>query len=894
VSAADTGSPPPGLPPRYEPKGVENRLYGEWMAAGAFRPDPAAPKGPFCIVIPPPNITGSLHMGHALDNSLQDILIRFKRMQGFSALWVPGTDHASIATHVVVERELKKEGLTRHDLGREKFLARVWEWRKQYGDRIVEQLKQMGCSCDWERERFTMDEMLSRAVREHFVRLYKEKIIFRGERIVNWCPRCLTALSDLEVLHHETDGHLWHIRYPLKGGGEAVVATTRPETMLGDVAVAVNPADERHKGIVGKTALLPLVGREIPVIADEYVDMAFGTGTLKITPAHDANDFAVGTRHKLEPINIFEPDAKLNSNGGPYAGLDRYKARERVLEDLEKQGLLVKTDPRRSPLMHCQRCNTVLEPIVSKQWWLKAGELAGPAIEAVRLGETNPSDPKAIRLVPDSAYAIFNEWMRNIRDWCISRQLWWGHRIPAWYCKACGETVVETKDPEKCPKCGGTLEQDPDVLDTWFSSALWPFSVFGWPEDTKDLRTYYPTSVLLPGWDIIFFWVARMMMAGLKLTGKKPFGTVIFHSLVTDPSGKKMSKSKGNVVDPMDLFDKYGTDAIRFTLTGQETLKQSFRMSEDKAEHGRNFMNKVWNAARFALGELEGFDPAKGQPPTLSVADRWMLVRIQQMTGELTLALENYQFSLYTEKIESFFWHEFCDVYLELAKPALKNPNRRNAAQWTLWTSLETLMRLMHPVIPYITEEIWRQLPRRPGTGKLLMLEPWPQAPADIQTGFDYTIMLSILGASSTIRALKHEQGIPLEEHPVVFLQPLNTSMKHDLGRILETGYIDTLGGAKVAPMTGQAPPSEPRVSAVIEDYTVYLLLPKPSDPEAEKKRLSKEHDELEVLLRKSRATLANADFTAKAPPALVEETKRKAADFEARIARLAERLKQL
>jgi valyl-tRNA synthetase len=894
VSAAETGSPPPGLPPRYEPKGVENRLYGEWMAAGAFRPDPSAPKGPFCIVIPPPNITGSLHMGHALDNSLQDILVRFKRMQGFSALWVPGTDHASIATHVVVERELKKEGKTRHDLGREKFVEKVWEWKRQYGTRIVEQLKQMGCSCDWERERFTMDDLLSRAVREHFVRLYREGIIFRGERIVNWCPRCLTALSDLEVLHHETDGHLWHIRYPLKGGGEAVVATTRPETMLGDVAVAVNPGDERHKSIVGKTAVLPLVGREIPVIADDYVDMAFGTGTLKITPAHDANDFAVGNRHGLKPVNIFEPDAKLNSNGGPYAGLDRYKARERVLEDLEKQGLLVKTEPRRSPLMHCQRCNTVLEPIVSKQWWLKAGELAGPAIEAVRLGETNPSDPKAIRLVPDSAYAIFNEWMRNIRDWCISRQLWWGHRIPAWYCKACGKTVVEMKDPEKCPKCGGALEQDPDVLDTWFSSALWPFSVFGWPEDTKDLRTYYPTSVLLPGWDIIFFWVARMMMAGLKLVGEKPFGTVIFHSLVTDPGGKKMSKSKGNVVDPMDLFEKYGTDAIRFTLTGQETLKQSFRMSEDKAEHGRNFMNKVWNAARFALGEMEGFTPSSEPPKGLSVADRWMNVRIQQMTGEITSSIEEFQFGYYAEKLESFFWHEFCDIYLELAKPALKDPARRNAAQWTLWNSLEILMRLMHPVVPYITEEIWRKLPRRPGAGKFLMLEPWPATPGNIDTGGDYALMHTLVEASSTIRALKHEQGIPMEQRPAVVIQPSNAPNAHWLERILETGYMNLLSGASIRPITTQEQPPKPNVSMVIGLGAIYLHMAGASDPEAEKKRLSKERDELEVLLRKSRATLANADFTATAPPALVEETKRKAADYTARIARLTERLGQL
>ena len=884
------------LAPRYAPSLVEQRLYKCWLDAKAFRADPASPKEPFVIVIPPPNVTGSLHMGHALDNTLQDVLIRWKRMQGFEACWIPGTDHASIAVTVMLERELKKEGLSRHDLGREKFLERAWAWKEKYGSRIVEQLKLMGCSCDWERERFTMDDGLSKAVVEHFVRLYEEGLIFRGIRIVNWCPRCLTALSDLEAIHQDQEGFLWHIRYPLKGGGEAVVATTRPETMLGDTAVAVHPDDDRYRSIVGHTAILPLLGREIPVIADAYVDREFGTGTLKITPAHDPNDFEIGDRHKLPIINIFNPDATLNDQAGPYAGLSREKARDRVVADLEAKGLLVKVEPRKSPIAHCQRCNTRLEPLASKQWWLKATALRDPAVEAVRLGETNPADPRAIRLVPDNAPAIFNEWMRNLKEWCISRQLWWGHRIPAWYCRDCGETIVARSAPAKCPKCGGAVDQDPDSLDTWFSSALWPFSTLGWPDDAEMKRLgyarFYPTSVLVTAPDILFFWVARMIMAGLYFTKQVPFRTVVLHSLVTDPEGKKMSKTKGNVVDPLDLFTQFGTDATRFTLTSQETLHQSFRMSPEKVEHGRNFMNKIWNAGRFALGELDGFVPSPEPPANRSLADRWILARMEEVVEQATRALDRYSFSEYALLLENFFWHELCDTYLELAKPALKDPARRAAAQWTLAAVFDRVLRVMHPAVPYITEEIWQRLPKIPGHRDLLMLESWP-APATARDDAAKAMDLA-LGVVSAIRTLRHENEVPPGETIPVSARPESTANPAELKQALDAGYVETLCKAKVDLLNSQASPPSPHVTIHIPGYSIFLRLPKPADPAAEKSRLEKERAALTGLLGKRKATLANPDFVAKAPPELVAETRAAIADFEARLGRLAERLAQL
>ena len=876
--------PAPELAPRYEPSQVEGRIYAMWEAADAFRAPTDSPKEPYTIVIPPPNITGSLHLGHALDNTLQDILIRWKRMQGYNACWVPGTDHASIGTHVVIERELKKEGLTRFDLGREKFLERVWKWKELCGDNIIKQLKLMGCSCDWSRQRFTMDEGLSRAVREHFVRLYEDGLIYRGNRIVNWCVRCRTALSDLESKHADHKGSLWHIRYPLKEGGEIVIATTRPETMLGDTAVAVNPKDDRWKSAVGRTVILPLLGREIPVIADDYVDMSFGTGALKITPAHDANDFEIGAKHRLASINILNPDGTLSAQAGPYAGMNREKARAAVVAALEEKGLLVKVEPHVSPLSHCDRCNTVLEPLASIQWWLKTSSLADAAIKAVKSGE--------IRLVPDNAPVIFFEWMNNIRDWCLSRQLWWGHRIPAWYC-ACGEIVVSRTDPDKCPKCGGKLDQDPDVLDTWFSAALWPFSTLGWPDETPDLKRFYPTSVLITGWDIIFFWVARMMMAGLKLTGKPPFRTVVMHSLVTDPEGKKMSKSKGNIVDPLELFDRYGTDAVRFTLTSLESLKQSFRLSDEKVERGRNFMNKVWNAARFALAELKDYKPTDKPPAGRTPADVWITARAAETAAEATKALEEFAFDRYAGSLERFFWTEFCDVYIELAKPALKDPGRREAALWTLRHVLDTSMRLLHPVVPFISEEIWQMIPRMPADGKLLIKDAWPD-PQSIPSSESIAIVSDSIRLSQAARTLKAETGIATNQRFTFAIRPDGESSTGILKGTPAMDYMETLAFVQPILLNPSDPAPTPHVSMVIPGYTAYLQLPNPADPAAEKARLAKERDELAGLRDRRTKELANEAYVAKAPAELVEETRNKVADYSARIIRLEERLKQL
>ncbi len=880
------------LPPRYEPKRGEGPTYARWLAANAFHAPVDSPKEPFCIVIPPPNVTGSLHLGHALDNTLQDILIRFARMRGKNACWVPGTDHAGIGTQVVVERELKKEGKTRHDLGREEFVKRIWQWKEKSGNRIVEQLKLMGCSCDWERQRFTMDEGLSRAVLEHFMRLYEDGLLYRGERIVNWCPRCRTALSDLEVKRKERAGQLWHIRYSLKGGGEIVLATTRPETLLGDTAVAVNPDDERYRALVGKTAVLPLVGREIPVIADPYVDRAFGTGIVKITPGHDPNDFEIGLRHKLPVVSVMNLDATINEAGGVYSGLDRYKARQKIEQDLEAQGLLLKREPHRSAVGHCDRCDTELEPLVSLQWFVKTKPLAQEAIKAVKSG--------AIKLAPESAHAIFFEWMNNIKDWCVSRQLWWGHRIPAWYCRACKETIVARQAPKACPKCNGPVEQDPDVLDTWFSSALWPFSTLGWPDKTPELAKFYPTSVLITGWDILFLWVARMIMAGLKLTknperqrveDRIPFQQVVIHSLVTDPEGKKMSKSKGNVVDPLELFDRFGTDAVRFTLTSLESLRQSFRLSEQKVEYSRNFMNKIWNAARFVLPELEGFSPSSRPPAEPAEADRWILRQLNTLIKNCELALESFQFNYYADLLLRFFWHDFCDIYIELAKPALKDKVRRPAAQWTLHRVLDNALRLMHPVVPFITEEIWSRLPD--SDDKLLMLAAWPGQDLEFKAGGTAGAIVDLtMPIIEAIRTLKHEQGMRTDERARIFIKA-DASLAPQWKRIVETGYLETLARAEVETLRDERPPGK-SVSIVIPHFTVYLALEKPTDPAAEHIRLSKEKETIEALLVKVRQSLENKDYLAKAPPERVDESRAKAKEYETRINRLAERIAQL
>jgi len=709
---------------KYIPEEIEGRIYSFWTDKGLFKADENSVKPPFSVVIPPPNVTGSLHMGHALNNTLQDILCRYKRARGFNVLWVPGCDHAGIATQNVVERELKKEGKKRHDLGREKFVERVWEWKEKYGTTIMMQLRKLGSSLDWSRERFTMDEGLSEAVKEVFVRLYNEKLIYRGDYIINWCPRCHTALSDIEVEHKDLDGNFYHIKYPYKDKpGFIQVATTRPETLLGDTAVAVNPDDPRYKDIPeGTLVLLPETGRAIPIIKDEYVDKEFGTGAVKITPAHDPNDFLVGLKHKLEMIKVMDESAKMNENAGDkYKGMDRFEARKKIMEELEAQGLVVKTEPHKHAVGHCYRCNTVIEPYISTQWFVKIKPLAEPAIKAVENGE--------IQFTPDMWKKVYFEWMNNIKDWCISRQLWWGHRIPAWYCE-CGEIIVSKETPAECPKCGSIrLKQDEDVLDTWFSSALWPFSTLGWPKDTKDLKAFYPTSVLVTSWDILFFWVARMIMTGIKFMEKPPFAHVVINSLVCDSEGKKMSKSKGNVVDPLDIISKYSADSLRFTMATLETATRHIAFSEDRLKGYSNFMNKIWNAAKFVKQNLEGYKSVDLDKANLKLPEKWILSRLNAVTDRVTDGLEEFKFSESTLALYDFFWHDFCDWYLEIAKIDLyrEGSEYKNTVQTVLAKVLKDSLVLLHPYIPFITEEIYQNMAFA-GAKDTIMKESWPFA----------------------------------------------------------------------------------------------------------------------------------------------------------------------
>ena len=694
------------LPKNYNPADFEDRLYKKWEESGYFKPSGKKGATPFSVVIPPPNVTGQLHMGHALDDTLQDILVRYKRMAGFDTLWVPGTDHAGIATQIKVEENLRvNEGLTRYDLGREKFLERVWDWKNQYGNRIISQLKKLGTSCDWSRERFTMDEGCSRAVREVFVNLYEKGLIYRGHRIINWCPHCLTALSDAEVEYKDMEGSFWHIKYPIKGEDSYVeVATTRPETMFGDTAVAVNPADEATKHLIGKTLILPIVGREIPVIADDYVEIGFGTGCVKITPAHDPNDFLVGQRHNLEQIKVMNDDATMNAHAGKYEGMDRYECRKALVKDLEAEGYLIKTVPHHHNVGVCYRCGTVVEPLTSDQWFVKMKPLAAPAIEAVENGTIN--------FVPDRFSKNYFNWMNNILDWCISRQLWWGHRIPAFYCDTCGEMFVSKEDMTVCPKCGKELRQDPDVLDTWFSSALWPFSTLGWPDKTEDLEKYYPTSVLVTGYDIITFWVSRMIFSGIEHMGKEPFSTVFIHGLVRDALGRKMSKSLGNGIDPLEIIDKYGADALRFALATGNSPGNDMRFSDEKIEAARNFANKIWNAARFVLMNLdtEDFDLTLPADEELALEDKWVLSQFNALVGEVRANLDGFELGIALSKLYDFIWDIFCDWYIELAKIRLANKGTKecNTAQRVLVYVLGGAMKLLHPFLPFITEEIWQ------------------------------------------------------------------------------------------------------------------------------------------------------------------------------------------
>ena len=858
------------LPKAYEFKEVERNCYAYWEQQGYFHADAGSRKPPFSIVIPPPNVTGQLHMGHALNNALQDVLCRFKRLKGFEVLWMPGTDHAGIATQNVVERQLGQDGLSRHELGREAFLARVWEWKEKYGGIIINQLKHLGASCDWQRERFTMDEGLSRAVRQVFVQLYQEGLIYRGKRMINWCPRCMTALANIEVEGDELDGHLYQIRYPLEGGqGGLVVATTRPETMLGDTAVAVHPEDPRYASYVGKRVILPLLNRPLPVIADAYVDREFGTGALKITPAHDFNDFEIGRQHQLELIQVIAENGVMTEQAGPYAGLDRFSCRKKILKDLEKGGFLVKVEDYKHRVGHCYRCKNVVEPMQSLQWFVDTRPLAEKAMEAVREGET--------KIIPSKWEKDYFGWLENVEDWCVSRQIWWGHRIPAWYCQACEQVIVSLDDPTHCTHCGGSqLEQDADVLDTWFSSALWPFSTFGWPDDTVDLKKFYPTSVLVTGFDILFFWVARMMMMGLHFMRQVPFREVYVHALVRDAQGQKMSKSKGNVIDPLVIMDRYGTDALRFTLTALAVQGRDVKLSEERIEGYRHFVNKIWNASRLVLMNLEGLETMAEVPQRLDgLTHRWILSRLNQVIGEVEEALVNYHFNQYAQTLYHFIWHEYCDWYLEMIKPDLygESPAARKLAQTLAAKILEQILVLLHPVMPFVTEELWQKLPQ---TADSIMCAQFPVADEARRDPAAEQQMELIMGVVSGIRNIRGEMNVPpslrvdvvclCEGDAEVGLLQRHSGVIVELAR-LEKLQVDRVGALK-----------KPRVAAstVVKGVEVHVILQDILDFDNESKRLGKELGKLEKEFNLVHRKLSNEDFLGKAPLEVIEKEREK------------------
>lgn len=868
----------------YSPKEVEAKWYRYWEENGYFHQDVDPDREAFSIVMPPPNVTGSLHMGHALDNTLQDILTRWRRMQGYNTLWLPGTDHAGIATQVRVEEEIAKEGLSKYDLGREKFLERVWDWKHTYGNRITQQLRTLGASCDWQRERFTLDEGCSRAVREVFKRLYDKGLIYRGDYIINWCPKCQTTISDIEVEHHETQGHLWHIKYPLAGeDGYVVVATTRPETMLGDTAVAVHPEDERYRHFIGKTVILPLVNREIPVIADEYVDPEFGTGVVKITPSHDPNDFEVALRHNLPGLTVMDKQGRMNENAGPYQGLDRYECRKKIVADLEAQGFLLKVEEHQHAVGQCYRCDTVIEPMVSKQWFVKMKPLAEPAMRAVEEGR--------IRFVPERFTKIYLGWLENIRDWCISRQLWWGHRIPVWYCRDCEAEICALQEPEVCPKCGSKhLEQDPDVLDTWFSSALWPFSTMGWPEQTEDLKKFYPTSVLVTGRDIIFFWVARMIFMGLEFMQDVPFREVFIHGLVLDAQGRKMSKSLGNGIDPMEVIEQYGADTLRFMLITGNTPGNDLRFQYERLEGARNFCNKIWNASRFALMHLGDMEP--GAPKErLELADRWILSRLNHTVRQVTNYLERYELGEAARELYDFIWSEFCDWYIELVKPRLYGkvtPESRATAQQVLWYTLSEILRLLHPFMPFISEEIWQHLPHREGS---LMLEKWPEYREELQDSAAEKQMSLIMDVIRTIRNLRAELNVPPGKKVEVIIE----ANDREIHRLLETGlpYVTLLAFAEPVTLAVELAEKPAQALTGVAEGGVEVFLPFAGliDVEAEKSRLSKELQGLEKERQRVEAKCQNPNFLAKAPAEVVAKEKAKLEELLAKEKALKERL---
>ncbi|MBQ8636484.1 MAG: valine--tRNA ligase [Clostridia bacterium] len=847
----------------YDPSSFEDRLYNEWCEKGYFHATPSPDKKPYTIVIPPPNVTGQLHMGHALDETLQDILIRYKRMQGYCALWVPGTDHAGIATQIKVEEELRvKEGKTRYDLGREKFLERVWDWKKLYGDRIINQLKKIGSSCDWDRERFTMDEGCSKAVREVFVNLYNKGLIYQGSRIINWCPHCITALSDAEVEHAEQAGHFWHIKYQVKGSDEfVIIATTRPETLFGDTAVAVNPEDERYTHLIGKTLLLPLTDREIPVIADEYVDKEFGTGCVKITPAHDPNDFEVGMRHNLEQIKVMNDDATMNKYAGKYEGMDRYECRKAMLVDLAEMGLLVKTEDHAHNVGQCYRCGTTVEPIISKQWFVKMKPLAEPAIAAVKNGDT--------KFVPERFSKTYMNWMENVFDWCISRQLWWGHRIPAFYCQDCGETIVSKEDIVTCPHCGGKVKQDEDVLDTWFSSALWPFSTLGWPEKTEDLDYFYPTSTLVTGYDIIFFWVSRMIFSALEHTGKAPFEHVFIHGLVRDSQGRKMSKSLGNGIDPLEIISQYGADALRFTLATGNAPGNDMRFYIERVEASRNFANKIWNASRFTLMNLDITE--NKLPENLSLEDKWIVSKYNNLVKEVTENIDKFELGIAVSKLYDFIWDSFCDWYIELVKPRLFDKGSESAvsAQYVLTYVLSNTMKLLHPFMPFITEEIWQHLPHE---GESIMISEFPKYDKALSFPEAEKEMELIMSAIGALRNRRAEMNVPPSKKAKLII----VTDKENVFKSGEVFFQKLASASEVEVVSGRDTVPANAVNIVVEGAEMFLPLSELVDKDKELERLNKEKKDLEGEIKRVEGKLSNQGFIAKAPQKVVDEERAK------------------
>ena len=873
----------------YDPKGIEDRLYQKWEDNKYFHAEVDRSKKPFTIVMPPPNITGQLHMGHALDNTMQDILIRYKRMQGYSALWQPGTDHAAIATEVKVINSLKEKGINKADLTRDEFLKYAWDWKEEYGGRIVKQLKKMGSSADWERERFTMDEGCSEAVKEVFIRLFDKGYIYKGSRIINWCPVCKTSISDAEVEHVEQTGHFWHIKYPIIGeeGRFVEIATTRPETMLGDTAVAVNPDDERYTDIIGKKLLLPIVNREIPVIADPYVDKEFGTGCVKITPAHDPNDFEVGKRHNLAEINILNDDATINANGGIYEGMDRYEARKAIVAKLDELGLLVKVVEHVHNVGTHDRCKTTVEPMIKPQWFVKMEEMAKPAIDALQSGR--------LKFVPESFGKTYMHWLEGIRDWCISRQLWWGHRIPAYYCEECGEMVVSRDMPEKCPKCGCShLKQDEDTLDTWFSSALWPFSTLGWPNKTEELDYFYPTDVLVTGYDIIFFWVIRMVFSALEQTGTEPFHTVLIHGLVRDSQGRKMSKSLGNGIDPLEVIDKYGADALRLTLITGNAPGNDMRFYWERVESSRNFANKVWNASRFIMMNLGDEQPTKPEAADLLPVDRWILSKVNTLAKDVTENMDKYELGIAVQKVYDFIWEEFCDWYIEIAKVRLykkeEDPKAANAALWVLKTVLANALKMLHPYMPFITEEIFCTLCPEEET---IMLAPWPEYTEEWNFAKEEADVETIKVLVKGIRNIRSEMNVPPSRKAKYFivspdadLCELFASHKHIYSQLISASEIDVQADKAGIP--------EDAVSVVIPNAVVYIPLEELVDMAKERERLEKEKAKLAKELARSNGMLNNEKFLSKAPQAKVDEEKAKLEKYKQMMEDVENRLAQL